>query len=55
MKNDLTVIVYNFVDMLSHSKTEMEIINKQLENITKNFETALSDIGLFLTKLSESK
>jgi len=24
--NDLTVLVYNFVDMLSHSKTEMEVI-----------------------------
>ena len=36
-------------------ETEIEIINKQLENITQNFETILSDIGLFLTKLSESK
>lgn len=30
-KNDLTVIVYNFVDVLSHSKTEMEVI-KELAN-----------------------
>jgi hypothetical protein len=27
-KNDLTVIVYNFVDMLSHSRTEMEMIRE---------------------------
>lgn len=26
--NDLTVLVYNFVDMLSHSKTEMEVIKE---------------------------
>lgn len=27
-QNDLTVIVYNFVDILSHSKTEMEVIKE---------------------------
>jgi CheY-like chemotaxis protein len=27
-ENDLTVIVYNFVDMLSHSRTEMEMIRE---------------------------
>jgi len=27
-KNDITVVVYNFVDMLSHSKTEMEVIKE---------------------------
>ena len=32
LKNDLTVIVYNFVDMLSHSKTEMEIIKELASN-----------------------
>ena len=26
--NDLTIIVYNFVDMLSHAKTEMEVIKE---------------------------
>lgn len=30
--NNLTVIVYNFVDMLSHSKTEMEIIKELASN-----------------------
>ncbi len=27
-QNDLTVVVYNFVDILSHSKTEMEVIKE---------------------------
>ena len=27
-QNDLTVLVYNFVDVLSHSKTEMEVIKE---------------------------
>ncbi len=31
-KNDLTVIVYNFVDMLSHAKTEMEVIKELASN-----------------------
>ncbi len=30
--NDLTVIVYNFVDMLSHSKTDMEVIKELASN-----------------------
>ncbi len=28
MTNDLTVIVYNFVDMLSHARTEMEVLKE---------------------------
>lgn len=28
LKNDLTVIVYNFVDMLSHARTEMEVLKE---------------------------
>lgn len=31
-KNDLTTVVYNFVDMLSHSKTEMEMIKELAPN-----------------------
>ncbi len=31
-KNDLTVIVYNFVDMLSHAKTEMDVIKELASN-----------------------
>lgn len=30
--NDLNVIVYNFVDMLSHARTEMEIIKELADN-----------------------
>ena len=30
--NDLTVVVYNFVDMLSHSKTEMEVVKELASN-----------------------
>lgn len=28
IKNDLTVLVYNFVDMLSHARTEMDVIKE---------------------------
>ncbi|RED49504.1 T9SS response regulator signal transducer PorX [Seonamhaeicola aphaedonensis] len=31
-KNDLTVVVYNFVDMLSHAKTEMEVVKELASN-----------------------
>lgn len=30
--NDLTVVVYNFVDILSHAKTEMEVIKELASN-----------------------
>ena len=36
--DDLTVIVYNFVDMLSHSKTEMEVI-KELASNDKSYRS----------------
>lgn len=32
MGNQLNVVVYNFVDMLSHSKTEMEVIKELADN-----------------------
>lgn len=32
MRNDLNVVVYNFVDMLSHAKTEMGMIKQLAEN-----------------------
>ncbi len=35
---DLTVIVYNFVDMLSHAKTEMEVI-KELASTDKSYRS----------------
>lgn len=31
-QNDLNIIVYNFVDMLSHARTEMEIIKELADN-----------------------
>ena len=37
-KNDLTVVVYNFVDMLSHSRTEMEMI-KELASDNKAYRS----------------
>ena len=33
-QNKLNVIVYNFVDMLSHARTEMEVIRELAENET---------------------
>ncbi|MDT0649987.1 bifunctional response regulator/alkaline phosphatase family protein [Autumnicola edwardsiae] len=36
--NDFTVVVYNFVDMLSHSKTEMEVI-KELASNDKSYRS----------------
>jgi len=36
--NDLTVVVYNFVDMLSHAKTEMEVI-KELAADDKSYRS----------------
>jgi hypothetical protein len=35
---DLTIVVYNFVDMLSHSKTEMEVI-KELASTDKSYRS----------------
>lgn len=37
-QNDLTVVVYNFVDILSHSKTEMEVI-KELAGDDKSYRS----------------
>ncbi len=37
-RNDLTVLVYNFVDMLSHAKTEMEVI-KELASDDKAYRS----------------
>ncbi|MFD0862151.1 response regulator [Sungkyunkwania multivorans] len=36
--NDLTVLVYNFVDMISHSKTDMEVI-KELASTDKAYRS----------------
>jgi CheY-like chemotaxis protein len=36
--NDLTVVVYNFIDMLSHARTEMEVL-KELANDEKAYRS----------------
>src|SRR5690606_33685872 len=36
--NDLTTVVYNFVDMLSHAKTEMEV-GKELASNDKSYRS----------------
>lgn len=38
LQNDLNVIVYNFVDMLSHARTEMEVL-KELANDEKSYRS----------------
>lgn len=38
LSNDLTVIVYNFVDMLSHARTEMEVL-KELAGDEKSYRS----------------
>ena len=59
IKNDLNVIVYNFVDMLSHAKTEMDMIrelagtDKSYRALTKTwFEN--SSLLEMLKKISEA-
>ena len=50
MKN----LVSNYV-LNKFNPDEIKKVDKQLDNITKNFETLLNDTGLFLTKLAERK
>ena len=38
LNNDLTVVVYNFVDMLSHARTEMEVL-KELAGDEKSYRS----------------
>ena len=38
MTNDINIIVYNFVDMLSHARTEMEVL-KELANDEKSYRS----------------
>lgn len=38
LQNDVNVIVYNFVDMLSHARTEMEVL-KELANDEKSYRS----------------
>lgn len=58
IKNDLTVIVYNFIDMLSHARTEMEVL-KELAGDEKAYRSLTlswfenSPLKSALEKLSE--
>jgi hypothetical protein len=58
MNNDLTVVVYNFIDMLSHARTEMEVL-KELASDEKAYRSltrswfANSPLWTTLQKLSE--
>ncbi len=42
MNNQLNVIVYNFVDMLSHARTEMEVIRELADDVTAYRSLTLS-------------
>ena len=58
LKNDLTVVVYNFIDMLSHARTEMEVL-KELAGDEKAYRSLTlswfenSPLKAALEKLSE--
>jgi len=60
MSNDLNVIVYNFVDMLSHARTEMEVIRelapdeKAYRSLTRSWFLH-SPLYEILRKISEKK
>ena len=47
-------LVSNYV-LNKFNADEIEMIDNQLDNITKNFEALFNDTGLFLTKLAEGK
>lgn len=60
MGNDINVIVYNFVDMLSHARTEMEIL-KELANDEMSYRSITaswfehSPLNQALKKISDKK
>lgn len=60
LNNDLTVIVYNFIDTLSHARTEMEVL-KELAGDEKAYRSLTrswflnSPLWSSLQKLSENK
>ena len=60
MHNDLTVIVYNFIDMLSHARTEMEVLKelagdeKAYRSLTKSWFTH-SPLWTALKKIAEKE
>ena len=60
LKNDITVVVYNFIDMLSHARTEMEVLKelasdeKAYRSLTKSWFLH-SPLYQFLQKIAEHK
>jgi CheY-like chemotaxis protein len=60
MRNDINVIVYNFVDMLSHARTEMELL-KELANDEMSYRSLTaswfehSPLHQALKKISDKK
>lgn len=60
LNNDLTVIVYNFIDMLSHARTEMEVL-KELAGDEKAYRSLTmswfenSPLKVALDKLKDKK
>ena len=60
VENDMTVLVYNFVDMLSHARTEMDLI-KELASDEAAYRTLTrgwflhSDLYALLKELAEQK
>jgi len=58
LNNDLTVVVYNFIDMMSHARTEMEVL-KELASDEKAYRSltkawyANSPLRQMLLKLSD--
>lgn len=60
LQNQLTVIVYNFIDMLSHARTEMEVLKelasdeKAYRSLTKSW-FAHSPLWQALQKISDQK
>ncbi|MFM9051976.1 MAG: PglZ domain-containing protein [Bacteroidota bacterium] len=60
MQNRLNVVVYNFVDMLSHSRTEMDMIKELAEDESAYRSLTLSwfehsPLFEFIKKIAESK
>jgi len=60
LNNDLNVIVYNFVDMLSHARTEMEVL-KELAGDEKSYRSVTrswfehSPLHMALKKIADKK
>jgi CheY-like chemotaxis protein len=60
LQNDINIIIYNFVDMLSHARTEMEVL-KELANDEKSYRSITnswfehSPLNSALKKIADKK